>query len=213
MQPGDGVEKDQVLARMDGREIRWELGTLSAELKHAEKEHDTALAAQDTASAQLARLDSERLQLEIGMLEERLGKLDVRSPIQGVVISGDPKESEGARLSMGETILEIGLMDDVTVELAIADEDVSYVKPGQSVRFRLIAQPHVRHEGEIVRIHPRSEQRGTANVFVADVKLLNPDSTLRPGMEGTARVTTARHPLAWNLFHKAWHSVRYRLGW
>ena len=62
----------------------------------------------------------------------------------------------------------------------------------------------------IRRIHPRAELRDGDNVFVAEADILNEDGILRPGMRGQARVSTERHPLGWNLFHKP---VAWTLGW
>jgi biotin carboxyl carrier protein len=213
VEPGDLVEQGQTLARMDGRDIVWELGTLHADLKQAEKRYDTALADFDTAASQLARLEAERLRLEIELLEKRLERLEIKSPLPGAVIGGEPKELVGARLTKGQTILEIGPLDQMTVELAVHDEDIAHVELGQPVRFRLAGQPHRHYDGTIARIHPRSEDRDGDNVFVAEVKFDNTMASIRPGMEGTAKVTTARHMLAWNLFHKLWHALLFRLGW
>ena len=32
-------------------------------------------------------------------------------------------------------------------------------------------------------------------------------------MKGTAKIVGDRHPLGWNLFHKAWNQVVFRIGW
>ena len=40
-EPGSVVQQGQILARMDAREIRWELATVTAERSHALKEADT----------------------------------------------------------------------------------------------------------------------------------------------------------------------------
>jgi hypothetical protein len=114
---------------------------------------------------------------------------------------------------MGQTILEVGPLHEMVVELAIPDEDVSHVERGQRVRCRLAAHPLRTYVGTIDRIHPRSETRDTANVFIAEVKLGNGDASLRPGMEGTAKILTSRHMLGWNLFHKAWDALLFRFGW
>jgi hypothetical protein len=211
--PGDLVEQGQTLARMDGREIVWELGTYRAELKQAEKKYDAALADYDTAASQLARLEAERLRLEIELLEKRLERLEIKSPLPGAVIGGEPKDFVGARLTRGQTILEVAPLDRMTVELAVRDEDIAHVEPGQPVRFRLASQPQCQYDGSIARIHSQSEDRDGDNVFMAEVKFDQPVASIRPGMEGTAQVTTGRHMLAWNLFHKLWHAVLFRLGW
>ena len=51
------------------------------------------------------------------------------------------------------------------------------------------------------------------NVFIAEVEIPNDKQLLRPGMEGRARISADRHPLGWNLFHKAWYAALAWLGW
>ena len=41
----------------------------------------------------------------------------------------------------------------------------------------------------------------------------NPDKILRPGMNGRAKIVTAKHPLVWNLFKRAYEHLVYRIGW
>ena len=213
VEPGDLVKAGQILARMDGHEIEWELGTLDADLKRALKERDTAMAGYDRASAQMSALEAERLQWKIRLLQERLGNLELKSPIDGIVIGGDPQKSVGARLSMGQTIVEVGPLDNMLVELKIHDEDVPYVLPGQPVALRLHAHPLKTYQGTISRIHPRSEDRDSQNVFIAEMEIDNVEQRLRPGMEGRAKIAAGSHRLGWNLFHKAWESLLFRFGW
>lgn len=212
-EPGEIVRKGQLLAKMDGREIQFEISGLTAELRRVEKDRDTALAAYDTAASQIAQLEAQRLQLKIDLLEQRLENLEIRSPVDGVVMGGDPRKLEGARMSIGDTLLEVGPMDQMIVELAILDEDISHVRVGQQVRYRLSAKPWKALEGPITLIHPRSEARDGKNVFIAEVELQNDSEIIRPGMHGRASVRGDHHPLGWNLFHKAWDSLVTWVAW
>ena len=79
----------QVLARLDGREIRWELASLYADRAAAMKRRDAAMATHDAGKAQFAKLDLQRLDIKIGLLEERAEHLELKSPISGLVVRGD----------------------------------------------------------------------------------------------------------------------------
>ena len=96
VQPGDVVAEGDELARLDGREIRWELAALEAEHAQAQKSRDSAMAERNTSAAQLARLDMTRVEQQIALLEERERELVVRCPIDGVVVSGDIRRAQGA---------------------------------------------------------------------------------------------------------------------
>jgi len=213
VRPGDLVRKGQVVARMDGREIRWELAGLRADYNRATKQHDVGLATHDTATAQMAALEMEQLALKIRLLEERAENLEVKSPIDGIVISGDPQRTEGARMTMGQTILEVAPLDKMVVELDIRDQDIPHAQVGQTVRVRLDGVPWTTYHGTLQAIQPRAELRNGKNIFVGEVPIDNPDGVLRPGSSGRARIRADRHLLAWNLFHGAWERITFRLGW
>ncbi len=210
---GDVVSQGDVLAHMDGREIRWELAGLEAELNSAGKKRDSALATHNAAAAQLAKLDFERLELKMRLLEHRAENLEVRSPIAGIVTSGDLEKAEGAPVATGATLFEIAPLDKMVAEVAVPEPEIAQVRVGQPVRIRLDAYPRREWSATVLRIEPRAEIRDHANVFVAELTIDNPDGTLRPGMKGRAEIAGPRHSLAWNLFHKAWESVALALGW
>ena len=198
---------------MDGHEIELELSSLRAELRKAEKDYDTALAAFSTAEKQKAGLEARRLRLKIESAQERLDNLEIRSPVDGVVIGGDPRKMEGSRLSIGETLLEVGPMKEMLVELEVLDEDIAHVELDQPVQYRLAALPWHTFKGRISLIHPQSESRDASNVFVAEVSLQNENELIRPGMRGQAKIRSDYHPLGWNLFHKAWDGLVSWIAW
>jgi hypothetical protein len=209
--PGDRIQAGQLLARLDGRDIRIELSSTQAEYERKNKERDTALANGQTATAQIARLDMERLELKTQLLQQREQELDIRSPCDGILISGDWQRAQGARLTIGQTLFEIGPLDRMVVEIAVPEDDVNYARPGAPVRIQVNAAAADR-TGTIDLIHPRAEIRNDRNVFVAEVTLENVDGALLPGMKGAAKIRGPTRPLAWNLFHKPWYAVRRWLG-
>jgi multidrug efflux pump subunit AcrA (membrane-fusion protein) len=98
------------------------------------------------------------------------------------------------------------------VEVEIQDEDIAHVEAGQKVAVKLEAFPGTLWKGTIDRIHPRSEIRESKNIFIAEVSIDEEGQTLRPGMKGTATVTTASHSLLWISLHKAWYACWKWLG-
>ncbi len=210
--PGDTVSKGDLLARMDGREIRWELEKIIAEHHRAAKKRDSAMAQSNVAEKQLARLEMDRLEVQMKLLRQRIADLEIRSPVSGVVTTGELDKAEGAPLETGQTLFEIAPLDRMVIEIDVPGEDIAYTRQGQQVALRLDAYPGRVWTAEVSRIHPRSEMRDQKNVFVAEMDIENPDGQLRPGMAGRAKVTGPWMPLGWNLFHKPWHSLLRTLG-
>lgn len=212
VEPGDIVTAHQVLATLDGREIRWEQSGVSADVNRAGKQRDTHLAGHEVAKAQIARLEMKRLRMKRELLDHRGNHLDVCSPIDGMIIAGDLKRTEGAPLSAGDTMFEVAPLDRMIFEIGIPDEDIAHVREGMDVTISLDAYPRESFTGTVQRIRPRSEIRDHEHVFVAEFRVDNPDERLRPGMQGQAKVTSDQHALGWNLFHKPWNKLRLWLG-
>lgn len=210
VEPGDVVVKDQLLARMDGREIRWELAEVQANLNKATKERNTQLSRKEFGNAAISGHEMERLEHRAELLNHRNASLEIRSPADGIVVSGDHREAEGVPLEMGKTLFEIAPLDAMVVELCIPEEDVRHIAIGMTADIQLEAVPEHTIQGVIRSLHPRAELREGKNIFIAEADIPNTDSLLRPGMRGTAKISTRRHALGWNLFHKP---AAWLLGW
>lgn len=213
VEPGDEVAAGQLLARLDDEEIRWELSGATAEVDRAAKERDAHLAGKDFNAAQVSRLEMARMDAKASVLRQRSDQLEIRSPVDGVVISGDIRKAVGAPLTTGQTLFEIAPLEEMVLEIGIPEDDIGHVSAGQSVDAVLNALPDRSWTGQITRIHPRAELVDQDYVFVAEVNFKNDLGLLRPGMKGRASITTAKHPLGWNLFHKAVDQVRFWAGW
>lgn len=213
VEPGDVVEADQLLARLDGRELQWELAGVRADLGKAQKEHNAHLSKQDFGEAAIARHEIDRLQNQASLLEQRTQSLEIRSPIAGVIVAGDLKDTEGVPLETGQSLFEVAPLDRMVVEVSIPEEDVWHVRPDMTLNLRLDALPGQSVEATILRIHPRAELRDHENVFVAEAEMDNTEKRLRPGMRGDAKISTGHRLLGWNLFHKPVAYVTGWLGW
>ena len=52
----------------------------------------------------------------------------------GIVITGDLRKTEGTPLKIGQTMFEIGPLDEMIVEVAVPERDVLHVEPGMDVQ-------------------------------------------------------------------------------
>ena len=206
-EPGSVVQRGQILARMDAREIRWELSTVTAERSQALKEFDTELARENIAKAQLARMESERLQKKLDMLQYREQNHELASPIEGMVLNGSLEKLTGAPVTTGQPLFEIAELNPLRLELAVPAEDYFHLKSGQAVTVVFDGFDGETFTGTVERVRPRSEVREGKNVFVAEMEVANPEFKLRPGIQGYAKITGEQHSVAWNMFHKAWEAL------
>ena len=206
-EPGTLVARGEVLARMDGRVIDLELGTLAAELQKARKTQDVQLASGNTAAAQIAALESRRLEQKIKLMQRRRDQLDIVAPIEGVVLTGRLAHGAGSPVRKGQFLFEVSPLKNMRVEVSIDQQDISYVRPGMPVQVTFDAYPRRRWQGDLQTILPRSEIRDGRSVFVGQVTFANDDGSLRPGMRGQAAIATRQRPLVWIYFHRPWYAL------
>lgn len=213
VRPGDEIKSGQVLASIDPREIEFQLAGLRADLSKADQEKKGLMVEHDVAGSKIAELETRRIELETSLLEHQRDHLAIRSPLSGIVVSGDLIKSVGTPLKRGETMFEVAPLGEMVVEVAISEEDLTHVRVGMEVEFYLHALPERRMRGKLQRVNPQAELRDQKNVFVGEVLVSDPDNVLRPGMRGRAWVKGDRKMLGWNLFHKAYYATRNAMGW
>jgi len=212
VRPGDLVTENAILGQMDGRELQLQVAAVTADYERTRKSHDVNLAAGKVAAAQLDKLELERLDQQRKLLDHRMRHVDIRSGVAGYVISGDLKQTEGAPLTVGQTLYEIAPLDQMIVEVEVDDDEVAEVCEGQAVAIRFEAHSGKTFDGQISRIHPRAETRESRNVFIAEVILEETEVALRPGMKGTARIAVEGESLLVGLLKRFWYSLTGLLG-
>lgn len=205
--PGDHVQNGQLLAELDGKEIEWQLSGLKAEKSRAQKQKDVSAAARDTSATQLAQLEIERIDAQLELLEYRLANLQIKSPLNGIVISGDLKRMEGSPLNKGHVLFEIAPLESMLVHMAISVDDIRYVSPNQRLSIIFDAYPNEIVEEKITKIHPRATIRDGQQVFILEANIENTTGRFRPGLKGRGRVYVGTETLGWVIFHKAWEHL------
>lgn len=209
--PGERLKEGQVMAELDGREIQFRLADVLADHARAVKKADAALSAGEVAEQQMAQLEAEAKAQEIKVLEYQQRHLEIRAPIAGLVLRGDLERAEGAALRMGDTLYEVGSLDEMRIDMAVAESDLALVKRGMPVEVRLTSHVGEGVKAEVKKIAPRSELKDGENVFIVEAVVENGDGRLRPGMKGKAKVFADKYPLVWTVTRRAWNYLRMRL--
>ena len=217
--PGDRVEAGAPLAEMDNRELKLKEAELTAAREKALKQRDKALTNEgeggDFSAAQVANFEAQSIGRELELARQKIALLALQAPLAGVVVSGDLRRSEGQPVQQGQVLFEVAPLDRMIVELDVPDREISRVRAGQPVRFRLEAFTGERWRSTLDKVHPQSEQRDGRNVFICEAGIENLDRALdlRPGMHGRAVIAGDRRPLIWILTHRLWDFVVTSLLW
>jgi RND family efflux transporter MFP subunit len=213
VEAGEIVTEGQVVARMDGRQLRIELAGLEAEYKGARRKSDSSRAIGEVAQSQIAKMEMRRLAAKIELTKTRMQDLEVRSPIDGIIVSGDLEKAQGAPLETGQTLFEVAPLEKMMAEIGVPESEIQYVNQDDTVKLKLNAFPFQSWTGKVERIYPGTEVIDDQTVFVTEVELDNESGRLKPGMEGAAKISTHWTPLGWNLFHNTWENIRCWTVW
>jgi HlyD family secretion protein len=153
---------------------------------------ESAKAAADRAGAALA---SARASLEIAeanrsMAETDLAKAEIKSPIDGVVLSRDLEPGQIVASSFSAPVL-FTLADDLShMELLvdIDEADMGKVKEGDSASFNVEAFPGREFPATIEQLRYSPATVEGVVTYKAMLSVDNSDLTLRPGMTATADI-------------------------
>lgn len=213
VRPGDLVEPGQLLARIDDEQLRWELANVEADYQKASKKADSALASRSGGDLRMAQLEREQFSIQIDSIKSKLQQLEIRSPIAGVVVDGDWVPTSGTTVERAQTLFEIAPLDSMRVRTLLSTEDLGGVKVGTPVTIRVDAAEGDKWIGEVERIDPRGRLEGSDVVFEAETIVQNSQQSLRPGMRGSARLTSGWYSLGWMILHRPYIWVMKKLAW
>jgi HlyD family secretion protein len=194
---------DQAEARYRAREAE---GTLEAEAELARRDKELADAQASLtlleAGSRPEELAASRARLaqlaeELSYLEGLLEKLQISSPLSGVITTPRLREKIGQHLPEGELIGEVQAVSALEAEIAIDEQTVSRARVGQAVELRARALTFQTFHARVDRIAPsavrgEADTKATVTVYC---RLEGPAAGLRSEMTGYARIDCGRRPI------------------
>jgi len=143
--------------------------------------------------------DVSRRRNQLNAIMEVMGGFTIRAPSPGMVVYAREwngrKRTTGSQVSQWDNV--VATLPDLTQmeSIAYANEiDVRRVAVGQSVEITLDSDPTKHLTGRVTAVANVGEQRPNADAKVFEVKVtvLEPDTTLRPGMTTGNVIETLR---------------------
>ena len=207
---GDLVQAGDVLARLDDRDLRLEQRRWQSEKAQLEKEYREALAGQDRTQVSILRAQIDRVAAQLGLAEEQLGRTRVIAPFDGIVLEGDLDRSLGSPLERGAVMFALAPLEGYRIIVEVDGRDIADVEVGQRGRLALSALPDRTLPLVVERITPISTSAEGRTYFRAEAVLEDGSQTLRPGMEGIAKIDVGRRRLLWIWTHELVDWLRLR---
>lgn len=205
---GDTVAENEIIARLDDRELLVTRSQWESELSKLDKSYAQALANGDRTELSLLRAQRDELQAELKLVEQQLERNVIRSPFAGVLVSGDLNQQLGAPVEAGQTLFEITSLDSYRLLLDVDEHTVADVQAGQSGVLRLASMPDNAYELALLDVLPVAQSREGKTVFRMQAEFIDDDQRLRPGMQGVAKIDVGTSSWLWLWTHRFIQRIR-----
>ena len=193
--PGDAVQQGDLLGRLDATEIQLELSSLKAQLNISLNQRLQYIQEGKDAEAAIAGLEADKLSADLAWAEQKLGMTELRSSVEGFVVSEDMFSRLGQPTRRGQELFEVTDTASMRIVVHVAEGDINEINTARakgSVRgeFMLTAYPNLRMPFTVERVHPFADVQGESNGFEVrgQIDAIPQGLELRPGMEGYARI-------------------------
>jgi HlyD family secretion protein len=176
------LERYRKVSELSGGKVpsRSEIDAAAANVKRA------------NANAASARAGVEQARANLRSDETNLRKASIRSPIDGLVLVRDVEPGQTVAASFQAPVL-FKLAEDLRkmeLQVDVDEADVGQIKVGQSATFTVDAWPGRLYEAVISRVGYGSQEKDGVISYPSVLEVDNDDLSLRPGMTGTATITT-----------------------
>ncbi len=215
VETGDEVPQGAVIATIDPRDVRNSLEQAEADLGLSKARVESAaaqrrraerlakaglLSAQDLETTQLeetnARAQLLKAQTNVELAREKAGDVTIRSPITGTVIEktveqGQIIASASGNVSGGTTLVKMADLATVQARALVDEVDIGRIRAGQPAQVTVEAYPGRTFQGEVAKIEPQAVVEQNVTMFPVLVRLPNPESLLKPGMNAEIGIAIA----------------------
>ncbi len=183
------AETEATLARQQ------ELQRISGGKMPSKADMDSSIATAARARATLASAQASVQQAEalVAMNESDLAKAIIRSPIDGIVLtrSIEPGQTVAASFTAPELFVIAESLEQMKLDVAIAEADIARVAAGQPATFTVDAWPGRTYTAKVTKVSFGSSTTDNVVTYDAELEVANSDLSLRPGMTATADIRVA----------------------
>jgi len=170
----------------------------ASRLKAAQSDLDLLLAGARPEEIRAKQAEVDRLKGQIGFHKKQQDAYDIKSTINGVVLSVDT----------GETVCEIAELDTLKAIIMLSEKELADIKLDQKVKFKVRSYPSMSFYGTIFRIGKKIIEQGDKRVFMVECRIPNSEHILKPGMTGVANIYCGKRKLSSLIYRKFFRTIR-----
>lgn len=183
VEEGEEVTTGQVLARLDGDRLRFEMQQAEANLRKLQRDFQRNVDLKERGIISLG--DFEKIQYEMEALEAtfnlanlELGYTEIRAPIDGVVARRFIKL--GNTIAVGAPTFQITSLEPLVSYLYVPEREYRHMEAGQTAAIQIDALQGTMFEAIVARISPVVDP--ATGTFKITIEVNDPTRRLRPGM-------------------------------
>lgn len=158
------------------------------ELAEAESELKLMQAGNRPEQIRQVQAEVEKLENQIKIFDQELGKTEIRAPIDGVVATPFVERKLNQHLGPGEELCRIVDLTRVTAEMMVPEKELADVRPGNVVSMKARSLPSTDLQGRVDFIAPVAQTVNSQQMVVVRSELPNDDLQLKPEMTGVAKI-------------------------
>ena len=183
IEEGQPVRAGQLLARLDGDQLRLERDRAQATLAKLEHDyqrnielHEKGLVAPGAFENLKYEVEAQRAAFELARLQ--LSYTEIRAPIDGVL--SERMIKVGNTIKPNDVLFRVTDLEPLLLYVHIPERELGRLKPGQPANIQVDAVPGQAFVGSVARLSPVVDPQ-TAT-FKATIEVVDPTARLKPGM-------------------------------
>ncbi len=209
------ASKQAIVSAIQGEESKVDLGSAEMKLKVEQATVDLHKASDEARIASVTR-QRDKAQAEVDLAKERLAQMEMRAPLNGVVIyqmnnsqgwMNRQPFKVGDHVWSGAPVAVIPDLTTIRMEGRLDEVDRGRVVAGDEVRVHVDAFPEETLAAKVMAVSPLTlvtfGEWPPIRSFHVYAEIRKPDARLRPDMNGSMDVVTARIPNAISVPGKA----------
>lgn len=190
---GDRVREGQVLARLDGDQLRLEVAQAEAQLRRLERDYARNVELQKKGLVSAMAFENLKYELDAARATWDLARLqlsytEIRAPISGTVtqrtdivkVGNTVVPAGGVIQNADSALFAIEDLDTLHVRISVPERELQRLSTGQAAELAFDAVPGRRFAGEVMLIRPAVD--AATATFQARIRVQDPEALLKPGM-------------------------------
>jgi putative peptide zinc metalloprotease protein len=216
---GDKLAPGAALARLSNRDVEQDLVQAKAQVAVAQANVQRAIAADQPGELREAQAILGREEKSLAESQQNVDHLILRTKLGGTVLTHDLKLELYRRIHLNEVFCEVAPLDSMRIIVPLNEQQVRWVRKGQSVEIKSYAYPgaaihgviasdpvlligedmppafSARRQGDVpTALDRQGREVPLERTFEAEVQVDNQAGLLRRGMTGRARIDAGRYP-------------------